>query len=91
MYVTIADADIGSLKSLRTLFDKYFGPHAGELWTKLYGLNHTIFFFKVHHFWQSVAAILKDVSVTQTIAWTFWSKTSNLKTNGFFSVLLELR
>ena len=45
MYVAIADADIGSLKSLRTLFDKYFGPHAGELWTKLYGLNHTICFF----------------------------------------------
>ena len=29
--ITIADADIGSLKSLHTLFDKYFGPHADEI------------------------------------------------------------
>ena len=34
-YVTIADADIESLKSLHTLFDiKVFWPHAGEIWTK---------------------------------------------------------
>ena len=26
LYVTIADADIGSLKSLHTLFDKYLDP-----------------------------------------------------------------
>ena len=42
--ITIADADIWSLKSLHTLFDKYVcGPHAGEMWTKLYGPNHTKF------------------------------------------------
>ena len=44
--MTIADTDIGSLKSLHTLFDTYldhsvFGPHAGEMWTKLYGPNYT--------------------------------------------------
>ena len=38
-YVTIADADIGSRNLslyLHTSFDKVFGPHAGEIWTKSY-------------------------------------------------------
>ena len=30
-YVTIADADIGSLKSLHTLFDMYLDQNAGEI------------------------------------------------------------
>ena len=38
-YITIADADIGSQKSRHTSFDKYFGPHAGEIWTKSYGFE----------------------------------------------------
>ena len=72
-YVTIADADIGSLKSLHTLFDKVFGPHAGRIWTKSYGPNYTEFWAfwqkMVYHFWQSIDAILEDVSVTETIVW----------------------
>ena len=40
-HVTIADADIGSLESLHTLFDKYLGQHAGEILTKSFGPNYT--------------------------------------------------
>ena len=29
--LTIVDTDIKSLKSLLTLFDKYFAPHAGKI------------------------------------------------------------
>ena len=68
-YVTIADADIGNLKSLHTLFE----PHAGKIWTKSYGPNYTKFgaFWQkmVNNFWQSVDAILEDVSVTETVVW----------------------
>ena len=50
-----------------------FGPHAGEIWTKSYGLNRTKFFAfwqkMDNNFWQSVDAILEDVSVTETIIW----------------------
>ena len=51
-----------------------FVPHASEIWTKSYGPNYTKFwacwqkknsFF--NHFWQSVDAILEDVSVAETI------------------------
>ena len=52
-----------------------FGPHAGEIWTKLYGPNHANFcaFWQkkmVKNFWQNVDAILEDVSVTETIVWS---------------------
>ena len=75
-YVTIADAEIGSLKSLHTLFDKHFNQmlvkfeqnrtvrtiQNFELFDKKkYGYNN--------HLWQSVDAILDDVSVTETIIW----------------------
>ena len=52
-----------------------FVPHASEIWTKSYGPNYTKFwafwqektgFFK-NHFWQSVDAILEDVSVAEKI------------------------
>ena len=71
-YVTIANADIGSLKSLHTLF-KVFEPHAGKIWTKSYGSNYTNFLSflpkkMVDHFWR-VDAILEDISVTETIVW----------------------
>ena len=64
-YVTITDADSGSLKSLHYL------NHADEIWTKSCGLNYTKIFWQkmVNNFWQSVDAILKDVSVTETIVW----------------------
>ena len=62
-YITIADADIGSLKSLHTLFDN--GPHAGVIWPQSYGPNYTkvsAFWQKmVNHLWQSVDAILEDI------------------------------
>ena len=50
---TVANADIVSLKSLHTLFDKYL-DHMLWIWTKLYGPNYT----KYWAFWQSVDAIL---------------------------------
>ena len=58
----IADADIESLKSLHTLFDKYLDHKPVKSGTKSYGPNYTEFvlFNKkiVNHFWQSVDAIL---------------------------------
>ena len=51
---------------------KIFVPHASEIWTKLYDSNYKKFwafwqkktcFF--NHFWQSVDAILKDVSAAE--------------------------
>ena len=62
LYITVADVNIGSLV-----------PHADEIWTKSYGPNNTNFWAfwqkMVNHFWQSVNAILEDVSVTETIVW----------------------
>ena len=48
-----------------------FVPHASEIWTKSYGLNHTQFWtfwqkkggLCKNHFWQSVDAIFEDLSV----------------------------
>ena len=70
-YVTIADADIGSLKSLHTLFGKYLDHMLVK-----FEQNHkvqTIQNFELfdkkkqfNHFWQSVDAILEDASVTET-------------------------
>ena len=45
--------------------------HDGEIWWKLYGPNYTKFWTfwqkMVNHFWQSVDAILDDVSVTEML------------------------
>ena len=60
-YVTIADADIGSLKSLHTLFDTYLDHMLVKFcafWRKM-----------AYSFWHSVDAILEHVSVTETIVW----------------------
>ena len=58
-----------------------FGPNAGEIWKKSYGLSYSKFwaFWQklVNYFWQSVDANLKDVSVTEPIVWCL---TINLKT-----------
>ena len=55
------------------------GPHAGEILTKLYGPNYREFWAfwhkMVNRFWQSVDAIMEDVSVTETIV--------NLKPSSF--------
>ena len=66
-YITIADADIGSLKSLHILFDKY--------------LDHMLVKFEqncmvgtVHNFelfGKSVDAILEAVPVAKTIVWYY--------------------
>ena len=43
-----------------------------EIWKKSYGQNYTkfwVFFLQKNHFWQSIDAILEDVSVTETIVW----------------------
>ena len=71
-YVTIADTDIGSLNSLHTLFDKNLYYMLGKFEQNL--MTQTIQNFElltkmVNHFWQSVDAILEDVSVTETIVW----------------------
>ena len=72
-YVTIADADVESLKSLHALFEKYLDHMLVKFEQKLYGPNHTKFcaFWQkmVNDFWQSVDATLKDVSVTETVVW----------------------
>ena len=63
-YVIIADADSWSLKSLHTLFDKYLDHMPVEfVWSELYKI------LSFNHFWQSVDAILEDVTVTDTIVW----------------------
>ena len=72
---TVANADIGSLKSLHEFLQKMFVPHASEILIKSYGPNCAKFwafwqkteFLKPFFFLQSVDAILEDVSVTETI------------------------
>ena len=39
----ITDTDIGSLKSLHTLFNKYVVHMLVKIWTKSYGPNYTKF------------------------------------------------
>ena len=79
-YVTIANADIVSLKSFHALFDKYL-DHMLVKWTKSYGPNYIKFWAfhrkMIKNFWQSVDAILEDFSVTETIV---WCQTINLTT-----------
>ena len=50
-------------------FLQVFELHTGEIWAKSYGAKYTIFWAFFNHFWQSVDAILEDVSVTEIIAW----------------------
>ena len=70
-YVTITDADIKSLKFLHTLFDKYLDHMLVkfEQNRKVRAIQNFELFHKkkVNHFWQSVDAILEDISVTETI------------------------
>ena len=72
-YYTIANADIGSLKSLHILFDKYLDHMLVKF--EQNRMVQTIQNFElfdkemVNHFRQSIDAILEDVSVTETIAW----------------------
>ena len=65
IYITIADADIGSLKSRHTLFDTYldhmlvkFEPNRMVRTIQIF-----VLFDKklVNHFWQSIDTILEDV------------------------------
>ena len=53
--VTIANADIESLKSLHTFLKKMFVPHASKIWTKSYGPNYKKFWA----FWQKKKQVLK--------------------------------
>ena len=58
-----ADADIGSLKSLYTLFDKYLATCWWNLNKIVWSEQYKILSFwqkMVNHFWQCVDAILKD-------------------------------
>ena len=72
-YANIDDADIRSLKSLNTLFGKYLDHMLVKF--EQNRIVRTIQNFEqfvkkmVNHFWQSVDAILEDVSVTETIVW----------------------
>ena len=73
-YVTIADADIGSLKSLHILFDKYldhilvkFEQNLSPSPSAIVRTEKKLSFRQkmVNYFWQSVDAILEDVFVTE--------------------------
>ena len=72
LYVTIADADIGSLKSLHTLFDENLDNMLVKFKQNciLRTIQNFAFWQKmVNNFWQSVDAILEDVSVIEAIVW----------------------
>ena len=70
---TVADADIGNLKSLYTLFDKYleYILVKFERNRMVQTIQNFVFFWQkmFNKFWQSVDASLEDVSVTETIGW----------------------
>ena len=70
---TIADADIGSLKSLHTLFDKYLDHMLVKFEQNcmIRTIQNLVLFDPkmVNNFWQSVDVILEDVSLTETIVW----------------------
>ena len=69
-YVTSDDADIGSLKSIHTLFDKYFDHMLVKFEQDCMVQTIPNFeLFDKNGFWQSVDAILEDVSVTETNVW----------------------
>ena len=85
-YVTIADADIESLGlSIHSLINICIMYHTMVCEKKSYNPNYTKFWAfwqkkMVNRFWQSVDAILEDVSTSET---TVWCKTVNLKTTIF--------
>ena len=67
-YVTIADADIRSLK----LLDKYLNRMLVKFEQNCMVITRkNLSFLKkmVNHFWQSVDVVLEDVSVTKIIVW----------------------
>ena len=71
---TVANADIGSQKSLHTLFGKYFGHMSVKFEQNcmVQTTRNLEFFDKKkqvfkNYFWQRVDAIFEDVSVTETI------------------------
>ena len=70
-YVTIADADIESLKSVRTLFDKYLDHMLlkFEQNGKVRNIQNFELFGKkiVNYFEERVYTVLEDVALTQTI------------------------
>ena len=74
-YVSIADADVDvDNVSLHTLFDKYLDHMLVKF--EQNRMVQTIQNFElfdkkkmVNHFWQSIDAILEDVSMTETSAW----------------------
>ena len=85
-YITIADADIESLKSPDTflilisicstcMLVKFEQNHMVRTTQNVELLTKM-----VNHFWQSVDVILKDVSVAEAIV---WCQTINLKTTIF--------
>ena len=69
----MADADIGSLKSLDTLLDKYLDHMLVKFEQNrmVRTIQNFVLFDKklVNDFWQSVDAILEDVSVTGRVVW----------------------
>ena len=76
IYITIADADTGSLKSLHTLFDKYLDHMQVKFEQNLMvqtTQNFKLFNKKkiVNNFWHSVDAILEGVFVTEIIVWCY--------------------
>ena len=75
--VTVANADIGSIKSLHTLIWKLFVPHANKIWTKSYGPNYTKFWA----FWQK-----KKTKQNKTKTKTNKNKNKN---TGFFKTIFD--
>ena len=72
-YVTIADTDIGSLKYLDILFDKYLGSMLVKFeQNRMVQITQTFELFDktiVYLFWQSVYEILEVASKAETIVW----------------------
>ena len=80
-YITIADADIGSLKSLHTVFGKYLEHMLVKFeQNRMVRTLQNIEFFEkmVNHFWQRIDAILEDFSVTKTIVWCWTINSQNI-------------
>ena len=62
---TVAYADIGSLMSLHTLFDKYLEHMLCEIWRKLYGPNYPKFWT----FWQQTGFFKTIFDTELTLFW----------------------
>ena len=85
-HATVANADTGSLSFPYNIW-YVFGPHAGESWWKLDKIVYDPIHFElldktrlIKTFWQSIYAILEDVSVAETLVECY---TINLKTTIF--------